>query len=68
MALLIKTDNWQCICPFSLLRVFANVKVVFILESNYNRMGHIIYIIIVNPIKSIFEVWQQLVVVIKCHL
>ena len=48
MALLVKTDNWQCICLFSLLRVFANVKGVFILESNYNRMGHTIYIRIVN--------------------
>ena len=56
MALLIETDNWQGICPFHLLRVFANVKGILILESNYNRMGHIIYIRIVNQIKIIFEV------------
>ena len=70
MVLLIKSvgDDWWCICHFSLFRDFANVKGTFIPESNFNRIGHIIYIKIVNEIKSIFEVRQQLMVVIECHL
>ena len=70
MALLIKTvgENWWCICHFSLFRDFANVKGIFILESNFNRIGHIVYIKIGKQIKNILKVRQQLVVVIKCVL
>ena len=67
LATKIVRHNWWCICCSSLLRVFLNIKGIFILEPNYNRMEHI-YIIIVNQIKSIFDVSRQLVVVIKCHL
>ena len=65
--LLFKTivDNWWCISHFSLFRDFANGKGIFILESNFNRIGHITFINIVKKIKSIFEFRQQLVVVIK---
>ena len=46
ITLLFKTlgDNWWCISHFSLFRDFANGKGIFILESNFNRIGHIIYI------------------------
>ena len=69
MALLSTTvrNNWWCICHFSLQRDFANVKGICILEANYNRTGHIIYIRILNQIQSIVAISQQLVVVIKCH-
>ena len=52
MDLLSKTvrGNGWCICHFSLLRDFANVKVIFILEAKYNRTGHIVCIRIVNRI------------------
>ena len=65
--LLFKTivDNWWCISHFSLFRDFANGKGIFILESNFNRIGHITFINIVKKIKRIFEFRQQLVVVIK---
>ena len=59
MALSIKTvrHNWWCICPSSLVRVFANnFANIFNRESNYIKMGHIIYIRIVNKIKNILEV------------
>ena len=67
MALLFETvaDIWCCICNFSLFRDFANVKAIFILESKFNRIGHVIYIKILN---QIFGVRQEVVVVIKCHL
>ena len=67
MALLFETvaDIWCCICHFSLFRDFANVKAIFILESKFNRIGHVIYIKILN---QIFGVRQEVVVVIKYHL
>ena len=58
-------DNWWCISHFSLFRDFANGKGIFILESNFNRIGHITYINIAKKIKSIFELRQQLAVVTK---
>ena len=53
IALLVNSvgDNQWCICPFSLFRDFANVKGIFILESNINRTTRIIYIKIVNKKK-----------------
>ena len=70
MALLINIvgDNWWCICHFSFFRDFANFKGIFVIESNFNRIEHIVYIKIVSQIKSIFKVSQQMVVVIICHL
>ena len=53
MALLINIvgDNWWCICHFSFFRDFANFKGIFVIESNFNRIGHIVYIKIVSQIK-----------------
>ena len=51
MNLLIKTDDCWRVCYFSLIRDVGNVKRIFILEPNYNRKGHTIYIRFAEKVK-----------------
>ena len=51
MALIIKTDGCWSVCYFSLIRGVGNIKGIFVLQRNYTRKGHTIYIRFVDKVK-----------------